>query len=295
MQAVKKATGVLLMAATIAAAVAAAPAAAEVKLGVLAPRGELVANNEWGKMAKHFSDALGEPVKLVALPPAKLVDAVKTGEVDYVLPNSAQMVLLAEKHGAKPLATLNGPDGPVFAGVIVAKKGSGIATAEQLRGKHAMTLGDTAAGAYIFQAHYLSKKGVDVEKHLGKRTKGTKQDDLVLAVQAGLADVAFVRSGQLEAMEKEGKIRMSDFVIVDERRSAKFKLRHTTALYPEWYLAATPKASPKQSELLKAVALAVRPDSAAAAAAKVTGFVEPLPLNDLKDALKTLKLPPYGG
>lgn len=46
---------------------------------------------------------------------------------------------------------------------------------------------------------------------------------------------------------------------------------------------------------MKAAALAVKADSAAATAAKVKGFVEPVSVSELKEALKALKLPRYGG
>lgn len=294
MRAFSKATIVTIMMA-VCAGVFSIPAMAEIKLGVLAPRGELVANKEWGEMAKHFGNELGEPVKLVPLAVAKLVDGVKNGEVDYFIANSVQMVVLAEKHGAKPLATLSGMEGPVFAGVIVAKKGSGIVKAEHLKGKHVMTLGDSAAGGYVFQAYHLLKKGISMKGDIGKRTQGVKQDDLVRAVGAGLADAAFIRTGVLEAMDKEGKINKDDFVVVDERKTAGFDLRHTTVMYPEWYLGAGVKTPAAQVERIKKSALAVKPKSPAATAANVQGFVETAPLGELKNALKALNLPPYGG
>ena len=66
--------------------------------------------------------------------------------------------------------------------------------------------------------------------------RSKKQDDIVLAVRAGIVDAGFVRTGQLESMEKEGKIKMDDFVIVDQKKDSDFPFIRSTAMYPEWFL-----------------------------------------------------------
>jgi two-component system, LuxR family, sensor histidine kinase TtrS len=264
---------------------------AELKLGVLAPRGVIQARNQWADFASYLSDQLGQLVTLIPLNPADIVPAAEAGQLDLVLANAAHMVYLKERVHGIPLVTLNGPEGPQFAGVILAKKGRGIRTVADLKGKHGMSLKfKEAAGGYIFQTYHLYEKGFDPHKDFASFREGQKQDDLVFAVQLGLIDVAFIRSSLLESMEREGKIKIEDFVIVDQRTDDDFNFVHSTNLYPEWYLSALPQVPAAVQAEVKVAALQLTPDMPAAQAARVLGFIEPLPLDGMEKVLKTLNI-----
>ena len=268
--------------------------AAEFKLGVLAPRGELETQTRWSTFADYLGAQIGQKITVVPLNPSKVVPAAESREVNLVLGNAIHMAYLQERLGSTPVATINGEAGARFAGVIVAKKGSGIQTAEHLKGKKVMALDfKTAAGAYMFQAYHLLKKGIDPHKDFATLKDGKKQDDLVLAVKAGLIDAAFVRSGLLEAMEKEGKLKIADFEIVDARQGDGLGLVHSTDLYPEWYLAATSQVAPEMAAQIKAAVLRMKPEMEVTKALGVKGFVEPLSLDGVKEMLRALKIPPY--
>ena len=269
--------------------------AADLRLGVLANRGELEATARWTEFANYLGGELGQTVVLIPLPPEKVAAAAKAGEVDFVLSHSPHTVLLKESLGGEVLATLNTPAGAEFGGVIIAKKGSGIHSAEDLRGKQVMSLKfKSAAGAYIFQSYHLVQKGVDPHRDLGSLREGKKQDDLVLAVRNGLIDAAFVRTGLMETMQKEGKIRLDEFEIVDRREDAGFPFVHSTALYPEWCFTALPGVSPELAQQTQAILLKVTPDMPMAQKARIKGFVEARPLSELTDALRTLQIEPFG-
>lgn len=267
-------------------------AAAEIVVGVVAPRGALKAMKKWSEFGSYLESQVGDKVTIKPLPPAKLLG--EADSVDYMLANPTQSVVLTESKGAKELATLSKKNGPQFAGVIVAKKGSGITKAADLKGKKVMSLKfKVAAGAYVFQTYHLSKKGVNPHKDFASFKEGKKQDDLILAVKAGVIDAAFVRSGILEAMAKEGKINMDDFEIVDQRKTKGFKLAHTTVMYPEWYFLKMPKASKSNAQKVASAVLNLKSDSPAAKKAKITGFVKPVSMKNIKLAMKELQVPPY--
>ncbi len=276
--------------------VAASAAAADLRLGVLANRGELEATARWTELANYLSDELGTNVKLIPLPPARVRGAAANGEVDLVFSHSPHTVFVQEKLEAQVLATLNTKAGPEFGGVIIAKKGSGIESAEDLRGKMVMSLKfKAAAGAYIFQTYHLKQKGIDPHADFASLREGKKQDDLVLAVNNGLIDAAFVRTGLLEAMQREGKIKMDDFVIVDQRNNDGFPLVHSTDLYPEWCFSALPSVSPEVAEQTKQALMKITPEMALAKKGRMKGFVTPLSLEGIASALKSLEIPPYNG
>ena len=268
--------------------------AADLKLGVNAPRGDLNAKKNWTELAKYLSGQLGQTVTLVTLHPSKVVSSATEGEVDFILSHASHTINLQERHGSTPIATINGNHGPWFAGVIIAKKESGIRTAEDLRGKKVMSMKfKAAAGAYMFQTYHLLKKGIDPHKDFGSIQWVEKQDDLVLAIKLGLIDAGFVRTGMLESMEKEGRIKMADFVVVDERKGDEMSLVHTTDLYPEWYFSTMSNVSKDTAAKVKAALLEITDTMPAAQAARVRGFVAPLPLDGMRELLKTLNLPPY--
>ena len=266
-----------------------AVAHADLNFGVNALRGSADATTAWSEMGKFLSAEIGEPVNLLPLKVTDVVAEVKKEGIDLVLANPMQMVQLKTLANATPLVSLNTKSGVRFAGVIFARKDSGISHASDLKGKKIATMPKAAAGGYIFQVFHLFQKGIDIRKDFAAVRQVQKQDDIVAMVQKSLVDVGFVRSGLLEAMAQEGKITMEEFVIVDQRFDDKFSLVHTTALYPEWYIAATEKTHPTMIHKVKTALLKVSPSSEAAKAAQINGFVEPLGLDELRTVAETIQ------
>ncbi len=64
--------------------------AAQVKVGVQAPRGALKAMKRWGDLGEYLKTSIGADVKIVPLKPNETVDAVSNGKVDYMLANYAR-------------------------------------------------------------------------------------------------------------------------------------------------------------------------------------------------------------
>lgn len=270
--------------------------AQDLKIGILAPRGELKANARWHEFGNYLGKELGKTVTIVPLPPARVTAAADSGKVDFLLSHSPHTVYVEQKLDAKVLATLNTKAGPRFGGVIISKSGSGIVSAADLRGKDVMSLKfKAAAGAYIFQTYHLLQQGIDAHKDFASIREGKKQDDLVLAVKNGLIDAAFVRSGLLENMQREGKIKIEEFEIVDRRETPGFPLLHSTELYPEWCLSALPNASAEDTDKITAALFKLTADMPVTKKARIKGFVKPVTLDGIKQALKALHIAPYSG
>lgn len=267
---------------------------ASINIGVMAPRGPLKAMKRWIEFGRYMSKQLGEKVKITPLSPPNMVPVARAGSVDFTLANPTMAVILQEAYHAQPLATLTKKNGSQFAGVIVAKKSSGITKAEDLKGKKVMALKfRRAAGAYTFQTYHLMQKGINPHKDFASFTEGRRQDELIMAVAKGEIDAAFVRSGMLESMAKEGKIKLEDFVAVDQRAGDGLPQLHTTTLYPEWYLSAMEGTDKELAKRVKAASLALSAKEKAAKRAKILGFVEPVPMDSMKTALKALKIAPF--
>lgn len=266
--------------------------AEDFKLGVIASRGALKAKAKWSQLASYVAKKTNSNVTLVPLTPDKVESAVAGKSVDFILSNPVTTTILVEKYGVKPVATVKKKSGPQFAGVIIANKGAGIQKSADLKGKKVMAFKfGSSAAAYVFQVYHISKFGVTPEDFtMFKEAK--KQDDIVLAVKSGIFDAGFIKSGLLETMAKEGKIKISDFVIVD-KQSDNLSDVHSTIPYPHWYLGARSNVSPGLVSKVKKAVLSLNAADPAAKKAKLVGFVEPLSLEEMKATLKALNLPPY--
>lgn len=271
-----------------------ASAWAEIRLGVTAIRGELQTLKRWELFGKYLTEELGEPVKIIPLTNTVLVESASQGNLDFVLNAPVGAFLLAEQHQFIPLATLNTLSGTQFAGVIISKKGSGILKSSDLKGKKVISMPQvTGAGGYLFQVYHLKMQGIDPHKDLASLKEGKNQDDLVMSVKTGLFDVAFVRSGILEALEKAGKIKITDFEIIDQRQDEGFPHLHTTILFPEFCFLAKPSLEPQLVLKMKHALLKLTPEHSATMAAEIKGFVEPISYEPIKILLQTLKLAPF--
>lgn len=263
-------------------------------IGVLAPRGALNSMKKWRAFGKYVGEKIGDDVVIKPYSPKNLIKAAVNKEVDFMLSNPTQAVILQDVYGATLQATLNKLSGSQFAGVIVAKKGTGITKAEDLKGKKVMSLKfKRAAGAYTFQTYHLYKKGINPHKDFASFKEGKKQDDLVLAVKAGIIDAAFIRTGILENMQKENKIKMDEFVVVDKVADSSFPFVRSTVLYPEWYMSSLQGTDTTKVGKVKKAIMSLKAGDEAARTAKINGFIEPVSMDGMKRALKALKIKPY--
>jgi len=264
-----------------------------ISIGVQSPRSKFKAIKRWNPLGHYLERQLQTPVQIVPLKPGETIQAVRSGLVDYMLSNPVLTVILEKELKSKPLLTMVKPSGKYFAGVIIAKKGNGIKSANDLKGKKVMGFKfKRSAAAYVFQVKHLLDKGIDPHNDFARFYEAKKQDDIVLAVRAGVFDAGFIKSGLLESMQEDG-IYLDDFTIIDKKQNDNLTNLHTTRLYPEWCLSANKNTSKRQRDIIKAALLKLTEKSIASVAANIKGFTHALPLNDLRDTLKKLKLPPY--
>lgn len=266
--------------------------AADLTLAVVAPRGALEAK-KWDALAKYLSTSVGKSIEILPLNSTHLNGAIERDEAHFALVNPASAVVAIVNKNAKPLATMKVDGTTYLAGVIFAKKGGKVQTIADLKGKNVMghQFGVSAA-AYVFQVYHIKKQGIDAHRDFATFRDSKKQDDVVLAVQSGVIDAGFVKTGVLESMAKEGKIKLDEFVILDQKKD-ELDFLHSTDLYPDWCFLASQKVDPELAAKLKVALMKLKPTDEAATAAKIDGFVEAQSLDAMKDALKTLKLPPF--
>lgn len=270
------------------------PLAHALELAIVSPRGAAATQERWGALADYLGKELGEPVAILPLSAVELRNAADRGEVDLVLTHSAHTVAIMEQYDGRVLATLDAGAGPRFGGVIIARKDSGISKLEDLKGKHvvSMKFKESAAG-YVFQTYELQKSGIDPHRDFASIKERKQQDELVTAVAKGEADAAFIRTDLLEKMSDEGKIKISDFSIVNARKVENFPYALSTDLYPEWCITVLPHVAQDRVTALKTALMKVTPANPVAIAANIKGFVDPVPMDNIKSVLQALHISPY--
>ncbi|MFZ6863504.1 phosphate/phosphite/phosphonate ABC transporter substrate-binding protein [Undibacterium sp. Ji67W] len=263
-----------------------------VRFGITSQRPATITRERWAEIGNYLSTSLNCKVEIVPIPISHVYRHVAENSVDFVLANPNETMLLKYKQNAKILASLNGMQGPLFGGVIVVKKSSEIKKIEELNQKSVVALGQQSAGGYLFQIHLMAEKGLYPHRQYGVVMADT-QDEALHILESGKVSAAFIRTGVLESMAREGKIQPDEYVVLAERKDTTFQLRHSTELYPEHYVLVMPHVSKEATANFKTALLKLAPSDAAAQKANIKGFIEPLSIASLENVMRPLKVAPF--
>ena len=250
----------------------------EVRIGVLAFRPIEIAKQQWQPTADYLNSKL--PEYHFTITPLNYPDldlAVNRRLFDFVLTNPEHYVTIREDHGINAVATLmpsiGGHPFSNFGGVIFTRSDrADIKVIEDIKDKVVSSPTKQSLGGYSMQIWALLKHGVQKNQIKQFRFTGMPHDNAVQEVIAGKADVGFVRTGVIEGMVHDGKIRLDQIKVLNRQPPDKFPLLLSTDLYPEWPLAA--ELDVPQS-LIKVVAVAlfnIQPNDRAAQAGQYYGF-----------------------
>lgn len=271
----------------------------QVRIGVLALRGADEALDRWTPTAEYLSSQIPEyTFVIVPLDFEEIFEAVKNGEVDFALENSSIYVKLEYLYGIDRIATLNtlcrGKTTNQFGGIIfTAKNRKDINIPDDLENKSFMAVDETSFGGWLMAQREFKDLGIDPYHDFESVQFGDTHDKVVYAVQNGEVDAGTVRTGILEKMNKEGKIDINDFKILNQQYPDNFSLLISTRLYPEWPFARI-KHTTDQLALKVAIALLGMPsDSEAARGAGIAGWTIPHDYQAVHDCLKELRISPY--
>ncbi len=229
-------------------------------------------------MADYLSRSIpGYAFRVVPMNYPDLDRAVKDGRFDFIFTNPEHFVLLRHQSSLAPILTVMPLAGghPVnsFGGVIVTRSDrSDITRLEDVPGHRVAAPSRQSLGGNLMQLWELHRRGLAAP---AITYLGMPHDRSVQAVLNGRADVAFVRTGVLEGMAAEGRIRLSDVKIINRQPQGDYPQGLSTALYPEWPFCS---ARNTPDSLVKAVTLALLSlpaGDAATRAAGIYGFSPP--------------------
>lgn len=272
----------------------------EVRIAVLAHRGEEAALKNWQPTADYLTHAI--PTRrfvIVPLKNATLGPAVAAQAVDFVLTNPGSYVTLESQHGVTRMLTLRAlRQGRVlteFGAVIFTRADrDDIRTLADLKGKTFMGVGKDTFGGFLMAQHELQTAGVNPLKHFERlEFSGLPQDTIVYAVRDGRVDAGTVRTDLLEGLAAEGRIDLADFKAIGARVHPDFPFLASTRLYPEWAFARLKHVPDALAQQVAVALLSLPADSAAAMASQSAGWTVPLDYTPVHELYRELRAGPY--
>jgi diguanylate cyclase (GGDEF)-like protein/PAS domain S-box-containing protein len=233
---------------------------------------------QWQPTADYLSAQVpGNHFSIIPMNYKDLDLAVNRHDFDFVITNPEHYVTIREDHGIIAIATLmplvEGHPTTTFGGVILARADrTDISKLEDIRGKVVASPGEQSLGGYLMQRWELHKKGIAITELARVNFTGMPHDNAVMQVLEGKADVAFVRTGIIENLAREGKIRLDQFKVLNQQPLLKYPQLLSTELYPEWPVAAEIDEPQKLVKQVTLALLNISPDGQPAQMGKYYGF-----------------------
>lgn len=267
-----------------------------VLIGVLSFRPLDQTLRQWIPLAEYLSRSIpGHEFRVVPLNYPDLDRAVKEGRLDFVFTNPEHFVLLRNQTSLAPILTvmplIDGHPVTSFGGVIVTRSDrSDINRLEDLAGRSVASPSEQSLGGNLMQLWEMHRRGLPLPKVINYL--GMPHDRSVLALMNGTADAAFVRTGVLEGMARDGKIKLSDVKIINQRPRGDYPQIVSTALYPEWPFCSANKTPEALVKAVNLALLSMEPGDPAAKAAGFYGFSPPGDYSSVEAVMLRLRVHP---
>ena len=271
-----------------------------ITIGVLAKSGEDIAVEKWSATADYLSATLPDfHFTIAPLGFKEIHEAVQQGRVDFVLTNPAFYVELEKLYGISRIATLINQNLPgqqttTFGGVIFTRADRhDINTIADLKGKSFMAVDSLSFGGWIVAWREFHQQALDPFTDFSSLRYAGTHEGAVRAVLAGTVDAGTARTDTLERMAETGEIRLEQLKILNQQRQNNFPFLLSTALYPEWPMAAIKTTPDRLSRLVAGALMTMESNHPAALTSQSAGWTIPLNYQPVHDCLFDLKIGPY--
>jgi diguanylate cyclase (GGDEF)-like protein/PAS domain S-box-containing protein len=266
----------------------------EVRIGVLAFRPIEITKQQWQPTADYLNAILPKyHFTITALNYKDLDLAINRRQFEFVLTNPEHYITIHDDLGINAIATLmpsiGGHPFTTFGGVIFTRSDrADIKEINDIKGKVVASPTNQSLGGYSMQMWTLLKQGLQKNQIKQFRFTGMPHDHVVQEVIEGKADVGFVRTGLLEALARDGKIRLDQIKVLNRQSSEKFPLLLSTDLYPEWPLAAELDVPQSLIKLVAIALLNIQPTDRAAQIGQYYGFASTGDYSSVESLMKRI-------
>ncbi len=171
-------------------------------------------------LTAYLSEKLGRPVEMVLANTFEFEDLAKDKKVDLVHVNSIVALILQERFNLKLLAVdKRGRNGHKSTGTIISRKGSGIKTIQDMKGKSMIFGPALAPFGYMAQYAMMLEAGFDPETDLSFYAippGAAKHEKVIYGVYFGKYDVGAAPRIDYDLMINDHRITKNDFNIIAE-------------------------------------------------------------------------------
>ena len=145
---------------------------------------------------------------------SKFVDVAVLGPYSYVIANEKDKDIEVFATYAKKPGYLQ-EEGPGYKGVLVSKKGSGLKTVEDLKGKLVgLTDPGSTSGNLVPRVVFSKAIGMDIDDYFKKTVYTGSHELSTMAVHQNKVDAAFVASHRFDNVVSKGEVKLDDFNII---------------------------------------------------------------------------------
>jgi phosphonate transport system substrate-binding protein len=168
----------------------------------------------------YLSEKLGRKVEMTLVNTFDVEALAKKNEFDFFHVNSVIAVLLKERYKAEFLAVdVQGRNGHMATGTLIARKESGIKTIADMKGKTLLFGPALAPFGYMAQYAMMLDNGLDPEVDLVRYDippGSLKHDKIMYGVEYGKYDVGAAPRIDLDRMAADDIINLDDYHIIAE-------------------------------------------------------------------------------
>lgn len=269
------------------------------KVGVTSFRDKAVTTAEWQPTMDFLTARIpGARFEVVPLNLPEFEGALQAKSLDFLITNPQHYIAVEAKYAVSRIATLVKSEGGKivnrFGGVIFTRADrNDIKDILQIKGKRVAATDQTSFAAYLIQYDLLMENGIDLQKDCQVQYLGFPQDLSVQAVLDGRADVGFARSGVLESMAGEGKLDLTRIKVLHRQHAEDFPFLVSSALFPEWPLAAAPHLSFDITNKVVAALLLMPPDAPAAKRGRYFRWSTPVEYQSVQALMQRRHIYPF--
>lgn len=164
----------------------------ELSVGLLPEQNIFNQRERYEPLAGYLSNKSGIKVVLrIAGSYQNLIDTLQSGQLDAAFLGSFPGAVALKKLEAQPLARMEYEDGTsTYRGLIFVRKDSGIATAQDMKGKTFVFVDRTTTAGWLLPLHFFKESGVDDPfSWLGETYFAGTHEDAILDVINNKADI----------------------------------------------------------------------------------------------------------
>jgi len=264
--------------------------------GVLEYKGKEKVIKQYQPLVDYISAQIGTKVNLEVLSEEDLEEQVRQKKIDIVATNPTHFISL-RKHGdltgaiATEMKYYNGMTTSYLGGVVITRSNRhDIRTLLDLRNRTIAFPGKKFLAGYQAQDYELKKVGINLPQD-ATLLKVKNHDAVVESLLSNKAEVGFVRTGTIEEMISNHKLKRSDIFVINEQKYSHFPWIVSTEIYPEWAIAARIDLN---DSLIKQIAAAIYtyvPKNHIEG--RIEGFLIPADYTSVDVLARELRIPPY--